>query len=65
MCLLDFQKMYHPRQTKSFNQLFKEIQVIGRGAFGEAVLVRSKEDHTKIFIAKKIRLKKTGEDGIS
>tara|TARA_B110000285_G_scaffold189297_1_gene215907 strand:- start:1085 stop:1258 length:174 start_codon:yes stop_codon:yes gene_type:complete len=57
--------MSYQRQIKTFKELFREIQVIGRGAFGEAVLVMSKEDSTKIFIAKKIKLKKIGEDGIS
>ena len=65
MCLLDFQKMSYQRQIKTFKELFKDIQVIGRGGFGEAVLVMSKEDRTKIFIAKKINIKKVGEDGIS
>ena len=62
MCMAEFEQMSTPKQRAQYVELFKEIKCVGKGAFGAAYLVMSKQSTTKeFFIAKKIIMAKLSE----
>lgn len=57
MCKVEFEMMALPSKKAKYNELFQEIKVIGKGAFGSACLVKSRNKH-EFYIAKKIKFKR-------
>jgi hypothetical protein len=54
LCFKEFNEMHNPHKMLKYRDLFSEIKCIGRGSFGSAYLVTSKQN--EFFIAKKISL---------